>query len=1043
MPILRPKIRRDYMRELLALSRALSRALFASGAAALVLLAGACRPDIAQTPTDKVVSAVFDPTTAKIPIPNDLVFPPFNPNLNSVCPPPANAQTGAAACAQAELLAAFQAAGNKFPNDQEVAITIDFTETDLHSNNTTTLLAPELDFTSFKSSTFYVASLTANAVTPVPIDPPKASDYVKSVDHGTLTIHHQGRTPWPPGSYAVVMRGGDDGVKTIDGTPVSPSQIFALIAQGADFTKDENLGLLRAQTGSIEAARAQGAQLAVLVQVYQNSLFKAADAQFPHQELAIGATFSINATTNVTVDAGRGIVPLPIDLLRDPVSGKLSALAACTLAGSRLNPDGTCPSAAAGGFQALDGFSTTGAILAPTSDLIIAGSARGAGVVQLFDLSVPAQPSPVPVADLIIEPCEFTVNPADGTSGCTAPATALAPVIAIQPAGATRGDTSSVFRSKPLKDKTDYAVVITNGVKDKNMKPIGRGTVASILRFTNPVFVNNKSQLLGVDDGTAAVLEKMRLQLKPVFALPSLATTDVAMAYTFRTQTIVDQAVGLAALPYSTPAATALPIATSFQAETPAQAFTKFGVLGTGPTPVPSGNIDEILEVDINTFNALDPITGAFLADPTKASLEPIHVLIATPKADNASIPACAGPLAPLGKCAPLMVFRHGLGGGRADMLLVADSFAAAGMVTVAIDAAKHGDRSFCTPGATGAANHCVAPAVCATLLPSGAQGDVNPPGSCRTPTGPGVFIKRAVSLACVADPTLCPDRTDGIPLDSSNYLISTNFFRTRDTLRQDLIDQSQLIRALAFAPSGPPPTSPTHEVFDHIFGRAFAQTGGGLLIDPRTVYYTGQSFGAIQGMMDVAANPRILKAAFNVGGGTIVDVFSQSDLPRFKAAFQAILDALHITPGTAQFLQFLVVAKTTLDPADPINFAGHLTSHTLPNLLVMPPTLQDPKKILTQIANCDGVVPNAFSFVYASNVPTSPLLGFPGFGGPGTFQLFVPVGAADIGNCTNDASKVDHGFLTDWTKPFAALAQDDIAKFMMNNTSPLGLRHP
>jgi len=45
------------MRELLAPSRA----LFASGAAALVLLVGACRPDIAQTPTEKVVSAVFEP----------------------------------------------------------------------------------------------------------------------------------------------------------------------------------------------------------------------------------------------------------------------------------------------------------------------------------------------------------------------------------------------------------------------------------------------------------------------------------------------------------------------------------------------------------------------------------------------------------------------------------------------------------------------------------------------------------------------------------------------------------------------------------------------------------------------------------------------------------------------------------------------------------------------------------------------------------------------------------------------------------------------
>ena len=70
------------MRELLAFSR--------RSAAALVLFLGACTPELPETPTDKVVNAVFDPTTASIPLPNDLVFPPFNSNLNSVCPPPAN-----------------------------------------------------------------------------------------------------------------------------------------------------------------------------------------------------------------------------------------------------------------------------------------------------------------------------------------------------------------------------------------------------------------------------------------------------------------------------------------------------------------------------------------------------------------------------------------------------------------------------------------------------------------------------------------------------------------------------------------------------------------------------------------------------------------------------------------------------------------------------------------------------------------------------------------------------------------------------------------
>jgi hypothetical protein len=1021
------------MREQLASSR--------RSAAALVLLLGACQPELPETPTEKVVSAVFDPTTASIPLPNDLVFPPFNPNLNSVC---ADTTPGGLKCAQAELLAAFS---GSFPNDQEVAITIEFTQTELHSNGTTTISAPELDFASFTSTTFSVADVTdPDAITDVPIDPPKASDYVRSADHGTLSIHHQGRTPWPPGSYAVVLRGGADGVKTVDGTPVNPSQVFALIATGADFTKDENLGLLRAQLGSIDAARAQGAQLAVLVGKYRDSAFLAADRRFPHGELAIASTFSISGVTNVTVDAGRGIVPLPIDLLRRPDTGKLSTLAACTLAGSRLNPDGTCPSAAAGGFEALDGFSTTGAILAPTSDLIIAATARAPGAVQLFDLSNPTQPVAVPATDLIIEPCEFTFNPADPTkNGCgTTPgapplANAVGPVIAIQPAGATAGDPTSVFRSRPLKDATDYAVVISNAVRDKNNKPIGRGTVASILRFTNPVFVAGKSQLLGVDAGTAATLEKMRLQLQPVFAaLPAADRANVAMAYTFRTQTILAPAVQLAALPYSpavTPTLSALPLAApSIQSAT--QAFTKYGV---DSNVVPSGNIDQILEVEIETLNALDPITGAFMPDPTKGAEERIRVLIATPLAANAPNNLCLGPSGP--RCAPMMVFRHGLGSGRAAMLTVADRFAAAGMVTVAIDAAKHGDRSFCTSGPASPTSGCNGGAACVTLLPAGAQGDARPPGSC----GAAGFVKRPVSATCAATPSPCPANTDGIPAVSANYVTSTNFFRTRDTFRQDLIDEAQLIRALAFVPAGAPPTG--HSVFDQMITR-------GVVIDPATIYYSGQSLGSVQGAMNVAANSRITKAAFNVGGGTIVDIFTNS--PAFGPGTQAILDQLGIVRGTPQFLQFLVVAKTVLDPADPINFAGHLTRNMLPDLLRNPngSVPQNPKKILNQIANCDAVVPNPFNLIFASNIyagitPAVPLPSAATFFTPnltGAFQLFVGAGFDPVntpfGTCPL-AAVVSHAFLTDWAIPsLTTNAQNDIANFVMEDTLPLSVQH-
>lgn len=537
----------------------------------------------------------------------------------------------------------------------------------------------------------------------------------------------------------------------------------------------------------------------------------------------------------------------------------------------------------------------------------------------------------------------------------------------------------------------------------------------------------------------------MRLQLQPVYAKAAqegVPKTKVAMAYTFRTQTILSQANQLAALPYVTPAQTALPIAPTLVARSPAEAFTRFGVDETRvPGEEGTDNIDEIIEVDIVTFNALDPATGAFLANPANAAPEQIHVLIATPKASNPNVPACQGPLAAFGKCAPMMVFRHGLGRGRLDMLAVADANAREGMVTVAIDAAKHGDRSFCTSGTTGAASGCNGGAACTTTLPPGAQGDINPPGTC----GAAGFVKRPVSPTCIND--CATDAEDGIPVVSANYLISANFFRTRDSFRQDLIDQSQLVRALAFIPSGPPPTG--HAVFDRIFARALGQTGTPMIIDPQAIYFSGQSLGAIQGAMDVATNPRISKAVLNVGGGTIVDLFTNS--PAFAADVDRLLAGLGIQRGTARFLQFLVVTKTILDPADPINFVGHLTSDTLPNLLATPPVLQPAKKILTQVANCDAVVPNPFSLIKSSNVPTGPLPTGAAFFAPGargTFQLFVGAGfnpqTTPFGTCPSATVGPGHGFLTDWANAAVTTkAQSDLASFVRRDTIPLSVQTP
>ena len=110
-----------------------------------------------------------------------------------------------------------------------------------------------------------------------------------------------------------------------------------------------------------------------------------------------------------------------------------------------------------------------------------------------------------------------------------------------------------------------------------------------------------------------------------------------------------------------------------------------------------------------------------------------------------------------------------------------------------AIDAAKHGDRSWCTVDA-----QCAAGSTCDHTV-FGDQGDPagDKPGLCTggklayAPVNPGL-------PACSATVTTdCWNGQGGIAVASGNYLISGNLFRARNTIRQDILDQSMLVRVL------------------------------------------------------------------------------------------------------------------------------------------------------------------------------------------------------------------------------------------------------
>ncbi|MGZ6142783.1 MAG: hypothetical protein ACXWLM_05570, partial [Myxococcales bacterium] len=373
------------------------------------------------------------------------------------------------------------------------------------------------------------------------------------------------------------------------------------------------------------------------------------------------------------------------------------------------------------------------------------------------------------------------------------------------------------------------------------------------------------------------------------------------------------------------------------------------------------------------------------------------------------------------------VIFHHGLGDSRRDVLYVANELNKAGFVVAAIDSPKHGDRSYCSNSAQCASGSCTPIADMAN------EGDAAgaTPGSCPARAdGSPDFVREAGCSGC--------DNSKAPPLGftdpsghgvSGNFVLSFNLFRARDTFRQDIIDQSQLIRILSPDPTCDPAAAPTVPPPGGTCANQFITAATGVQIDKSKIYMLGQSMGGVLDVPIAAANARVRKVGTNAAGSTIVDVFSQSQ--KYGPVLNALLDSKGVGPSNASgYLQFLTVAKWILDPADPENFARNLLTNTIPGPLsggVAPPG----RTALQQISLCDDHVPTGFQLNLASLTGLGPVDAT-----HSTTTLFE-TGAAATTACPTGHG-IEHGFLLDWAVPATATsAQDDFANFFKDGTLP------
>jgi len=325
----------------------------------------------------------------------------------------------------------------------------------------------------------------------------------------------------------------------------------------------------------------------------------------------------------------------------------------------------------------------------------------------------------------------------------------------------------------------------------------------------------------------------------------------------------------------------------------------------------------------------------------------------------------------------PVLVAIHGVDRGKEDWLAFANAACATGHALIAIDLYQHGAR----------------------------QADIDVPE--------GDFSGK-VDVVLAATGVGFPD-----PFINPTFLA-----RTRDKLRQSVVDQLALVRLLR-AGDG---TNPLID-FD---GDAAPDTIGPIRV-------IGQSLGAMVATVVVALSPAIDRVILNVPGGVLAQIVADS--PRISKDLDVLIYAVAnasgigllagsprvMVPDGAERELFTRVAETITAAVDPLVYAPAIVSGRLGN---------DTPRVLVQLALGDDVVPNNANTRYAqalasgaaltSDVPqVAPIL----------FPLdLVVVDKDQLVRLPIAVTQFEggHGFLLDFTVPsVTAAAQTQAATFL------------
>ncbi|MGY6631047.1 MAG: Ig-like domain-containing protein [Wenzhouxiangella sp.] len=473
------------------------------------------------------------------------------------------------------------------------------------------------------------------------------------------------------------------------------------------------------------------------------------------------------------------------------------------------------------------------------------------------------------------------------------------------------GQTVAVIPLRPLNEMTGYMAVVTNGITDTDGNPATPSQTYFLTKRTQPLVTSagiSTEPLL--DNASAGALEPLRQLVnaqEAAAASAGIARDDIVLSFTATTQSV-------------TPVLNVLRSQASPTSIQMAQAcIPQVGCLTTSDViPGTPGIADlyiGVMEVPYyggipTADNPTAPLTqfwraapGAYVPPFDQFGLNPnsTNITVANPipvETGRPNIPvlmtvpnAASGQTRPASGW-PVVIFQHGITGNRSQMLALADTMASIGFATIAIDMPLHGIVDQTNPLYVG-----------------------------NTPFGP-IAGERTFNLDLQNNQTGAPGPDGNIDPSGAYFINLQSLLTSRDNLRQAQADLSILALNIPF----------------------IDLNGDGLGdIDASNINFVGQSLGAMSGVPFLAVEPTVSNGVLSVPGGGIANLLAGSDT--FGPVIRNGLQAAGVEPFSADYFQFLLIAQTVVDAADPINWGAT--------------TVLTNSVLLQQVAG-DAVVPNA-----------------------------------------------------------------------------------